>query len=225
MNEYTYMDKHKFCFIMCENNELSAFEAEYYISRLFIPEGYSVEFLSVSDAKSMTSGYNEAMESSDARYKIYIHQDVLIVNRKILFDLLRIFADPTVGLVGMVGIPHMPDNGIMIMNPDRIGSMYSHNYYQMIENHSGDFIGETAVVDAVDGFFIATQQDIRWRDDLFDGWDFYDASQCYEFKNAGYKCVVPKQMHPWCIHDDGYMNLKDYYKYRRIFVENYIKTE
>jgi len=222
MNEYTRLDRHKFCFIMCVNNELSASEAEYYIRRLFIPEGYSVEFLSVTDAKSMTGGYNEAMDISDAKYKIYIHQDVFIINRRILFDLLEIFDNPDVGIVGMIGIPQMPDNGIMIMNPDRIGAMYSHNYYQMIENHSGEFHEETAVVDAVDGFFIATQQDIHWRDDLFDGWDFYDASQCFEFKKAGYKCVVPKQIQPWCIHDDGFMNLNDYYKYRRIFVENYI---
>ena len=40
--------------------------------------------------------------------------------------------------------------------------------------------------------------------DLFDGWDFYDISQCQEFRRTGYKVVVPKQEEAWCIHDDGY---------------------
>ena len=29
-------------------------------------------------------------------------------------------------------------------------------------------------VEGVDGLLMATQYDIPWREDLFDGWDFYD---------------------------------------------------
>ena len=46
-------------------------------------------------------------------------------------------------------------------------------------------------VEAVDGLFIATQYDVKWREDIFDGWDFYDISQSEEFHRAGYKVVVP----------------------------------
>ena len=73
------MNDHKFCFIICTNNELLLGEAVLYIHSLIVPDGYSVELLTVKDAASMTSGYNEAMEASDAKYKIYMHQDVFII--------------------------------------------------------------------------------------------------------------------------------------------------
>lgn len=66
-----------------------------------------------------------------------------------------------------------------------------------------------------------TQYDIKWREDLFKNWDFYDISQSQEFIKAGYKVVVPNQKNPWCIHDDGFFNLKNYYENRKIFQREY----
>lgn len=61
----------------------------------------------------------------------------------------------------------------------------------------------------------------RWRKDLFCGWDFYDISQCKEFQRAGYDVVVPYMEKPWCIHDDGILNLEHYNTDRVIFLEEY----
>ncbi len=74
------MNDHKFCFIICTNNDLLLGEALHYIDHLEIPDGYEVDLLTVNDASSMTEGYNEAMTTSDAKYKIYMHQDVFILN-------------------------------------------------------------------------------------------------------------------------------------------------
>ena len=58
-------------------------------------------------------------------------------------------------------------------------------------------------VEAVDGLLIATQYDICWREDLFDGWDYYDVSQCGEFKKKGYRIVVAGQPDKsWVIHGE-----------------------
>ena len=38
---------------------------------------------------------------SDAKYKVYLHQDVLIVNPNIILDLLDIFKESSVGMVGV----------------------------------------------------------------------------------------------------------------------------
>ncbi len=81
----------KFCFILCINDEKKLDECINYINRLEIPEGYEIDFLSVEDSHSMAEGYEEARVSTDAKYKIYLHQDTYIVNVNILFDLLRIF--------------------------------------------------------------------------------------------------------------------------------------
>ncbi len=215
------IDDHKFCIIMCVNDREAMEEASYYINRLIIPEGYELEFLSVEDAVSMTSGYNEAMNSSNAKYKIYTHQDVFFINRNILSDLLRIFKDKDVGLIGMVGIPKLPENGVMLWNHSRLGALYCNNNYETWRSFFGTINGEFVEVEAIDGFFIASQYDIPWREDIFTGWDFYDVSQSFEFHKAGYKVVVPRQEDPWCFHDDGFLNLDNYYYYRRVLKDSY----
>ena len=70
---------------------------------------------------------------------------------------------------------------------------------------------------------MATQHDVPWREDLFQKWDFYDVSQSMEFRRRGYQVVVPYMEKPWCIHDDGILNLEHYYGEMDIFREEYYK--
>lgn len=108
------MNDHKFAFIICSNHPILLDECLYYINNLVIPEGYSIDVLTIQDAGSMTSAYNEAMTASDAKYKIYMHQDVYLLNRNFLTDLLAIFqSNPRIGLVGMVGYKSIASDGIM----------------------------------------------------------------------------------------------------------------
>ena len=52
----------------------------------------------------MCAGYNAAMRDSDAKIKIYMHQDVFIADKDFLLKLLEIFdSDSHIGMVGMVG--------------------------------------------------------------------------------------------------------------------------
>ena len=37
----------------------------------------------------------------------------------------------------------------------------------------------------------------------------------------GYKVVVPYMDKPWCIHDDGFLNLSRYDEFRDIFLKEY----
>lgn len=50
---------------------------------------------------------------------------------------------------------------------------------------------------------------------------FYDASQSEEFRRKGYKVVVPYMDSSWGIHDDGFLNLEKYNKYREIYLNEY----
>ena len=61
----------------------------------------------------------------------------------------------------------------------------------------------TIEVQAIDGMLMVTKDDVPWREDLFDGWDFYDSSQSFEFTRRGYKIVVPEQKKPWCAHEES----------------------
>ncbi len=214
------MNDKKICFIMCTNDDLYANEALYFINNLKVPEGYEVDAITVTEAKSMTAGYNEGMEATDAKYKVYMHQDVMIVEKDFIYKMLEIFRDESVGMIGMVGSPKMPDNKVMWYS-ERVGEIYANNIYGMYLVDFGKAKAPYQDVVAVDGLLIATQYDLRWREDIFDKWDFYDASQSEEFIRAGYRVIVPYMDKPWCIHDDGFMDLKNYYNQRRKYLKEY----
>lgn len=214
------MNDKKISFIMCVNNNDYENEQMRYINHLIVPEGYEIEVLMIRDAHSMTQGYNEGMYASDAKYKIYMHQDVFIVNENFIADMLKVFEDEQVGMFGMVGAPQLPENCIM-WNGDRVGKLYFNMIYQSGESVIGEIEGTYKEVEAIDGLLMATQYDVLWREDLFTKWDFYDVSQSQEFLRAGYKVVVPNQSQAWCIHDDGFFNLKNYYEARKVFIEEY----
>ena len=213
------MNNKKFCFIMCSNNKQYEDECMLYINDLKIPDGYIVDNIIIHDAISMTSGYNKAMNSSDAKYKIYLHQDVFILNKNFLFDLLYYFSDKSTGMIGMVGSPRFPKNCTMWYGY-RIGIFYSNNIYSSCYNELQKVTVPTNV-EAIDGFLMATQYDLFWREDLFTGWDFYDISQSFEFRKAGYNIIIPPSDTPWCFHDDGIMNLTNYNENRKLFREYY----
>ena len=105
-------DEKKFAFITCVNSDYWYSECILYLQHLKIPEGVSVEFIPIRGASSMTSGYNQAMKSSSAKYKIYLHQDTFVVNKNLLADLLKIFSDKTIGVVGMIGARNLPETGV-----------------------------------------------------------------------------------------------------------------
>lgn len=215
------MNEKKFCFIMCVNDTDFEQEAITYIRRLRIPEGYEVDCLSIREAGSMAAGYNEGMAVSDAKYKIYMHQDVFVVNRDFLYRLLEIFDNPSVGMAGLVGVSKMPAHGIM-WHTKRIGQVFANNVYSSFDISLDAANAPYQSVEAIDGLLMATQYDIPWREDLFKHWDFYDASQSFEFRRAGYEVVIPYMEQSWVMHDEGFMKLKVYYQDRKLFVKEYL---
>lgn len=220
------MNEKKICFIICTSRDLFYNECLYYLGRLAMPEGYAVEILPVPESKSLASGYNRAMSASDARYKIYMHQDVSVLYPGFLDSVLEIFhSDPAIGMIGMVGTPKMPADAIP-WNTDRVGNVYSRDPDNV---DFGDYryaLGDGLHdVECAEGFLFATQADITWREDLFDGFDYADVAQAYEFRQNGMRVVVPEQKRPWCAHDYGIRNLWRYDRYRQIFIREYLQPK
>lgn len=187
------MNDKKFCFISCVNNEQYYNECLHYINCINIPEGYEVEVLAIRDAKSLASAYNRAIEESDAKYKIYLHQDLFILDEDILYKILHIFGKEEVGLIGVVGSKNLSSDGVWWNSKRCYGSYYDNvavNINEFMNPISSDKEYEEVI--AIDGLIMITQYDIKWREDLFDGWHFYDISQCLEFIKRGYKIAVPR---------------------------------
>jgi GT2 family glycosyltransferase/glycosyltransferase involved in cell wall biosynthesis len=216
----------KISFISCVNNEEVYQKSVDYIKKLIIPKGYEVECICIKDVNSMALGYNTALKQTDSKYKVYLHQDVLIQNNNFINDVLKIFQEnQEVGMIGVAGCKILPSNAIWWES--------SNTYGKVIDSHTGimkvlefnDVKDDYEIVEAIDGLIMITQYNIPWRQDLFNGWHFYDISQSKEFIKANYKVAIPYQEQPWCIHDCGIPNMTNYEKYRMIFIQEYINKD
>lgn len=215
------MNEKQIAFIICVNNLLYFEECRYYIEQLRIPEGYEIDVLAIQEADSMCAAYNLGMNSTDAKYKIYMHQDVFIRNRDFLRDIIAIFKrDRTVGMIGMMGGNAMPKTGVAYLAWD-VGMVDCRDADMAYLLSGRPEIKEDIVVEAVDGLLIATQYDVPWREDLFHDFDFYDVSQSFEMRRQGYEIVVPFQREPWTIHDSSFAKLSNYERNREICLAEY----
>lgn len=214
-----------FAFIICVSNEQLFEECKLCIDSLYKPDKATIEIIPVRNAKSITSGYNIGMSLTNSHYKIYIHQDAFIINKNFIYDIVNLFnQDADIGLIGIAGTNKIPDSGVWWETNQNISlSLYSDtvascNRYQ--KYNSANYYYDD--VSAIDGVLMATSKDIRWREDLFTGWDFYDISESMEFKKNKYKVIVPKQDDCWCLHEGNINNPTEAYEYyRKIFLDEY----
>ncbi|SFA97046.1 glycosyltransferase [Clostridium frigidicarnis] len=218
------VDSNKIAFIFCINNNEKFNIATDYIKRLESCNEFSIDIIAVENASSIAEGYNLAMNSTNAKYKVYLHQDVWILNKKFISDVLRIFIDnESLGLLGCAGTNKIPTNGIWWE-----GLCYG----KVFDSHTGsmsllsfnNFEGEYKKVQAIDGLILITSKDVEWREDVFKGWHFYDISQCMEFYRKNYDVGVLNQFNPWFVHDCGKVSLDGYEEYNKIFIEEYINN-
>ncbi len=219
------MKENKICFISCVNDQQLYNEALYYIDQLEVPKGYEIECISIENANSMTAGYNKAMGASDAKYKVYMHQDVYIRNRSFINIMLDILtSNRNIGIIGLTGTKVIPVNGTCNECSQKYGQAYSTQTGVIKLLAYNEVVSEYEKVQAVDGFIMVTQYDIPWREDIFDGWSFYDISQSLEFMKAGYEVVIPKQEETWVIHEASGSNTGvEFEGYCNIFMEEYPK--
>lgn len=216
------MDKKQIAFIICVNNDQYYNECVRYIQDLDIPEGYSIDIISIQEADSMAQGYNAGMRSSNAKYKVYLHQDTFILNRNFIYDILSIFqSNKGIGMLGVIGTEKLCSKA-NCYSKWNIGKIQAYSGQHLFESSYIQYPEEKYIeVNAVDGLIMITQYDIEWREDFLDGWDFYDISQALEMKKNGYKIVVPYQETAWCHHDCGVSKLKEYNNYRQIMIQEY----
>ncbi|WP_066022705.1 MULTISPECIES: glycosyltransferase [Clostridium] len=218
------MNNKKICFISCVNNDAIYDECLKYINNLNIPDGYSMDTMFIKEANNMAEGYNLAMKESDAKYKVYLHQDVFIINKNFIQDIIDIFINhPEVGLLGMVGAKTLDESGDLSKSKFKVGKVYESSTGKINLLSLGECHDEVEKVKIIDGFIMVTQYDLKWRDDLFNSWHLNDSFLSAESIIAGYKIVVPRQKSPWCIHDcravkTGWNNEK----YNKIFAKQYL---
>ena len=222
MWEEEHMNTNQFAFIICTNNEQYYNECVRYIQDLYVPEGYNTDIICIQDADSMAQGYNAGMLASEACYKIYLHQDTFILDRYFLYNILKIFTlDESIGMIGVLGARELPGDANCYLKWDtgRVAAYSGERAYDLkvYQEKEKAYIQ----VKAIDGLIMITQVDIPWREEIFDGWDFYDISQSLEMDRHGYKVVIPYQEKPWCYHDCGVSEVGKYHFYRHKMIDEY----
>ncbi len=216
----------KIAFLYCYNNEDELNASIEHVNALNVPDGMVVEIVTVSDQVSITSGYNNAMKQTDAKYKVYLHQDLKILHQDFIQDIITVFeTDASIGMIGMIGAKKLDAGAVWWFSPDLYGRVIDNTRGPHTTLCFNPIYNLYEEVEAVDGLLMATQYDVPWRDDIFTGWHYYDLSQAQEVIRAGYKVVIPNQGNEsWCYHDAGHgTNAGGFEEFKAVFINEYMQ--
>lgn len=209
------LEERRIAFITCVNDEEQYATCVRYIDALDVPAGFSIEKIAVLGAPSMAAGYQAAMEASAARYKVYLHQDVYLIHRGLLHELLRLFRTyPRLGMVGVVGTTRLPRSGVWFANnpfhcygrvweyrrpggPAALLGPANRRRLHLMRFRS--FVGDYLTAAAVDGLLVATQYDLPWQD-VLGGFELYEQVHALQCIRAGLEVGIARQEAVWCLH-------------------------
>lgn len=194
------MDDRKICFITCSDDDTAYRESLYYLNRLTVPDGFDVEFLRVNDVRSLPQGYNQAMAASDAKYKVYLRQNVCIIERGFLSDLIYIFENHAdIGMVAAAGGRRLLPDGIWKNACEKFGVFLENSDGRMRCCRFGDETTDLQDIQAAANCWIATQADVPFREDGPADSAFCESSQSLEFTRRSLRVVVPAWQSPSCM--------------------------
>jgi hypothetical protein len=213
-----------FAFLCCVTDDERVDALRRSIDALDRLPGLPVGWFETREDASLGAAYNRLLrEASGWRYKAYVHQDVEILNRRLIPDVLRLFSDRRVAMIGAAGCRWLPDSLVWWDGSGVFG--------HVLERHPGGVVrplrleepaGEAETVEAADGLCLVTQHDLDW-DESIPGFHFYDVAQSTRYLLRGYDVVVPRQPAPWFLHDaappdsvdwDAYSRSRDAYRTR-----------
>jgi hypothetical protein len=191
----------RFAFLTCVRDEALYTRLRASIDGLVRPDGVEVALFTEREERNLAAAYNRLQAAAaESRYKAYVHDDVVILNRSLLVDVLRIFRRRRIALVGAAGCRYLPESCIWWNGSGVLGRVV-----HVVAGRQEPFdleepAGEYERVEAVDGLCLITQHDLPW-DEEVPGFHFYDVAQSTRIREAGYDVVVPRQDEAWFAHD------------------------
>nr|WP_231040389.1 glycosyltransferase [Pectinatus frisingensis] len=184
------------------------------IKGLHIPNGYIVKINTWKKEKGINRAriYNCILQQSSAKYKIYISENIYLINKNLLQDILTIFkSNEIIGLIGISGIKYVP-----VYENDQAAIYRYGEYYYLDQNNKPQSCKYNSIpskyetVQGIGNIMFATQYDLPWREELPDMELYYNVSCSMEFIRKRLRVIVPRQLKPWCLNmnkdgicDDG----------------------
>lgn len=184
------MNEKKIAFIICHNDNKSLDVCIEYIQKLIIPEGFEIELIGSSDVDNIAEAYNCLMQESDAKYKVYLLPNVLIVDENFLVKLIDDFdANAKLGMLGVLGTTNAGKEDINWNS----GSIYVGDDINLSTYNS--FSNDKVL--ALNGVLLATQVDLTWNEDIACQ-DLFDVYHSEVMLKSGYQIDVLKSDTPIC---------------------------
>ena len=132
-----------------------------------------LDIVVVEGSESIFKNYNAGAAKAIYKIKVFVHQDVDLMEPTWVFKILKTFAeDPKCGLIGMVGTTVLNDRGFWWESGKQnvVGELFS-------GNEKADWSFKPLLfpveVQCVDGFFMALRADVWW-DETLTGFHCYD---------------------------------------------------
>ena len=168
------------------------------------PAGYEVQVYTLTDQDTFTKQCSSVLAESDAKYKIYLSDEMRITALTFVQDMLNIFADGTIGMIGFFGSTELPLSANIMDAPHKYGSVFMPADGALEEMRFGEGTADViADVRAILPSLFVTQYDVPW-DANYTGQYYAVQAQCREFVRHGYRVVVPIVETPFC----GYQSEK-----------------
>ena len=161
------------------------------------PQGYDVQAFTMDAAKPYAAQINEILTETDAKYKVYINDEMCIVHPQAIEEMLTIFQDEGVGMVGILGSQSLPVSGNLMDSPYKRGTVYVPSEDDFSELRFGDATGEAADVRGLLPSFFATQRDVPW-DEAYEKQYYAVLDHCRAMEDVGVRVVVPLPENIWC---------------------------
>jgi GT2 family glycosyltransferase len=172
------------------------------------------------------AAYNIGVEKAVGDILVFMHEDVFFMEPGWDKVLAQKIADPSIGLVGVAGTQYLfpdPPGWVMAGRPFIKGKVVHET------DNGADFKltvfswdKSDADVVAVDGLFFAVRRElfpgVRFDEETFDGFHFYDLDLCMQVLNSHRLIVTPDIL---VKHRSGGAFDEVWYRYAKLFTEKY----
>ena len=162
------------------------------------PAGYAVEYFTIDAVRPYAAQVNKVLAVTDAKYKIYINDDVCLVRKQAIEEMLAIFQDESIGMLGVVGSQSLPVGGNLMDSPYKRGVIYLPAEGDVSEMRFGDAAGDVVDVRCLLPSFFATQRDFSWDECDYKRQYYAVLAHCRAMEISGGRVVVPLPAEVWC---------------------------
>lgn len=192
----------KIAFLVRKSDEVRCAAALESLQALRLPTGYEAELFTLAAEEPYAAQANKALTLSDAKFKIYLNDDIRLAEPDVLGELLQIFEDESIGMVGFLGSASLPASGNLMESPYVWGAAYVPSEEGRRDLRFGrGTVGECRTVRFLAPSFFATQRDLAW-DTCYQRQYYALLAHCRRFEREGDRIVVPLAKEPWCAYQE-----------------------